>query len=105
MHHRWPAGSGCCRRTGARLLSGQPRMKTLLNVSNLAAGYGAIQIVNDVSLDVAAGSIVALIGGNGAGKTTLVRAIAGSLPIRSGNVVFDGIDISGLPANRRVEQG
>jgi len=80
-------------------------MKTLLNVSNLAAGYGAIQIVNDVSLDVAAGSIVALIGGNGAGKTTLVRAIAGSLPIRSGNVVFDGIDISGLPANRRVEQG
>lgn len=80
-------------------------MKTLLEVSHLAAGYDAIRIVNNVSLQVAAGSVVALIGGNGAGKTTLVRSIAGSLPIQSGDVTFDGVDVTGLPANERVELG
>ena len=80
-------------------------MKTLLEVSHLAAGYDAIRIVNNVSLQVAAGSVVALIGGNGAGKTTLVRSIAGSLPIQSGDVTFDGVDVTGLPASQRVELG
>ena len=80
-------------------------MKTLLEVSHLAAGYDAIRIVNNVSLQVAAGSVVALIGGNGAGKTTLVRSIAGSLPIQSGEVTFDGVDVTGLPASQRVELG
>ena len=80
-------------------------MKTLLEVSHLAAGYDAIRIVNNVSLQVAAGSVVALIGGNGAGKTTLVRSIAGSLPSQSGDVTFDGVDVTGLPASQRVELG
>jgi branched-chain amino acid transport system ATP-binding protein len=80
-------------------------MKTLLEVSHLAAGYDAIRIVNDISLQVAAGSVVALIGGNGAGKTTLVRSIAGSLPIQCGHVTFDGVDITGTPASQRVELG
>jgi branched-chain amino acid transport system ATP-binding protein len=80
-------------------------MKTLLEVSHLAAGYDAIRIVNNISLQVAAGSVVALIGGNGAGKTTLVRSIAGSLPIQSGDVTFDGVDVTGLPASQRVELG
>jgi branched-chain amino acid transport system ATP-binding protein len=80
-------------------------MKTLLEVSHLAAGYDAIRIVNNISLQVAAGSVVALIGGNGAGKTTLVRSIAGSLPIQSGDVTFGGVDVTGLPASQRVELG
>jgi branched-chain amino acid transport system ATP-binding protein len=80
-------------------------MKALLEVSSLVAGYGAIRIVNDVSLQVAAGSVVALIGGNGAGKTTLVRSIVGSLPIQGGALAFDGLDVTSLPANRRVDLG
>jgi branched-chain amino acid transport system ATP-binding protein len=80
-------------------------MKTLLQVSHLAAGYDAIRIINDVSLQVSAGSVVALIGGNGAGKTTLVRSIAGSLPVQYGRVMFDGADVTGVPASQRVELG
>src|SRR5215831_793595 len=80
-------------------------MKMLLQVSHLAAGYDAIRIINDVSLQVSAGSVVALIGGNGAGKTTLVRSIAGSLPVQYGRVMFDGADVTGVPASQRVELG
>jgi branched-chain amino acid transport system ATP-binding protein len=62
----------------------------LLNVDALVTGYGKKQIVNGVTLDVASGEIVALIGHNGAGKTTLLKAIFGLLPIWMGQVVLDG---------------
>jgi branched-chain amino acid transport system ATP-binding protein len=80
-------------------------VKPLLEVSHLAAGYGAIRIVNDVSVRVSAGSVAALIGGNGAGKTTLVRSIAGSLPLQGGAILFDGLDLTDLPASQRVDLG
>jgi branched-chain amino acid transport system ATP-binding protein len=80
-------------------------MSDLLQVSNLASGYGAIRIVNGISIHAPAGSVVALVGGNGAGKTTLVRSIAGSLPTQSGRIAFAGADITALPANRRVDLG
>jgi branched-chain amino acid transport system ATP-binding protein len=64
-----------------------------------------LQAVRGVSLRVAAGETVALIGANGAGKTTLLRAVAGAHRPHSGRIVFDGVDITGLPAHRRVALG
>lgn len=69
----------------------------MLSVTNLQAGYGQLQVVWDVSLDVAQGEFVALIGSNGAGKTTTLRAIAGLIPGRGGQVTFMGQTISGRP--------
>jgi branched-chain amino acid transport system ATP-binding protein len=67
----------------------------LLSVSSLRAGYGKINVLQDVSLTIAAGEAVALLGPNGAGKTTLLRAISGLLPHDSGSVRFGGHDLRG----------
>lgn len=65
-------------------------IRRLLNVDSLVAGYGKKQIVNGVTLDVASGEIVALIGHNGAGKSTLLKAIFGLIPIWRGQAFLDG---------------
>jgi branched-chain amino acid transport system ATP-binding protein len=61
-----------------------------LQVSNLQAGYGDVQVLWDVTLDVAAGEIVCIIGSNGVGKTTLMRCISGLLPVKHGEIRVDG---------------
>jgi branched-chain amino acid transport system ATP-binding protein len=71
----------------------------------LDAGYGDVQILWSVSLAVASGEAVALIGSNGAGKTTLLRALSGTVPTRGGRVLFKGQDITGLSPDRRVALG
>ena len=68
----------------------------LLEARNLHVGYGDATAVWDVSLDVEAGEIVSVIGPNGAGKTTLINAIAGLLRSRSGDLRFDGRDMSAV---------
>ena len=78
---------------------------TLLRVEGLDCRYGLLQAVRAVSFEIAQGEIVALIGANGAGKTTLLRAIAGAHKPLAGRVVFDGVDITRLPAHRRVSLG
>ena len=78
---------------------------TLLEVDELDCRYGLLQAVRGVSFGVAQGEIVALIGANGAGKTTLLRAIAGAHRPYAGRVRFDGIDVTRLPAHRRVSLG
>jgi len=78
---------------------------SLLEVENLDCRYGLLQAVRDVSLQVAEGETVALIGANGAGKTTLMRAIAGAHPPHAGRVRLDGSDITNLPAHSRVRRG
>ncbi len=78
---------------------------TLLQVEALDCRYGLLQAVRDVSFDIAQGETVALIGANGAGKTTLLRAIAGAHRPAAGRVSFDGVDITHLPAHRRVALG
>ena len=65
-------------------------MKTLLDVRSLEVRYGGIVALRGIDLRVEEGEIVALLGANGAGKTTTLRAISGLLPIRSGEVLFDG---------------
>ena len=70
----------------------------LLRFEKVNAFYGKSHILNDATLDVREGEIVALLGRNGAGKSTLLKALAGLLPPASGQIQFDGRDIAGLPA-------
>lgn len=72
----------------------------LLDVDNLGAGYGSLEVVRGATLKVAAGEIVAIVGPNGAGKTTLLKAIARSLPVKHGTLKFAGEDISTLPQTK-----
>jgi branched-chain amino acid transport system ATP-binding protein len=78
---------------------------TLLKVDALDCRYGLLQAVRDVSFEVAPGETVALIGANGAGKSTLLRALAGAHRPHAGTVTFDGVDVTRLPAHRRVSLG
>jgi len=78
---------------------------TLLAVEALDARHGLLQAVRDVSLTVAEGETLAIVGANGAGKTTLLRTIAGAHRPAGGRVVFDGRDVTRVPAHRRVRLG
>jgi branched-chain amino acid transport system ATP-binding protein len=77
----------------------------MLSVANLQVAYGDIQVVWDVSLEVPAGKIVALIGPNGAGKSTSLRAILGLLPVKAGEINFDGVSIRNKPTHAIVQSG
>jgi len=77
----------------------------LLDVRALTAFYGDFQALFGVSLAVARGEVVAVIGANGAGKSTLLRSIAGLMPARRDAVVFDAEPIGDLPAHRVVARG
>ncbi len=76
----------------------------MLHINGLHSGYSRIEVLHGVSLDVARGEIVALIGANGAGKTTLMQAVAGVQP-SAGVIRFEGKDIVRLPAHLRVPRG
>lgn len=77
----------------------------MLSVKKLRSGYGRIEALHGVSLDVEAGEIVTLVGANGAGKSTLLRAISGVQPILSGVIYFDGRPIEHTPPHERVALG
>ena len=76
-----------------------------LAVNSLNLHHGLLHAVRDLSLNVAEGEIVALVGANGAGKTTLLRAIAGAHRPTSGTITFGGADITHRAAHRRVNMG
>jgi len=78
---------------------------TLLQVEDLDCRHGLLQAVRGVSLEVAQGETVALIGANGAGKTTLLRAIAGAHKPHGGRVLLDSADVTSMPAHRRGSLG
>jgi branched-chain amino acid transport system ATP-binding protein len=77
----------------------------LLRVDGIEVAYGDLIAVRGVSLEVHSGEMVCLIGSNGAGKTTTLRAIAGLLPVRRGNIEFEGRRLNGLPPHQVVRQG
>jgi branched-chain amino acid transport system ATP-binding protein len=77
----------------------------LLEVRDLNAGYGRVQVLRDVDLTVERQQIVALVGANGAGKTTLLRAISGMIPTRSGSITFQGREIAGTSIESIVDLG
>ncbi len=77
----------------------------MLEIRNLTVAYGAITALHGISLTVNAGEIVTLIGGNGAGKSTTLRAISGLIRPRSGQVLYRGMDVTGVPAHELVARG
>ena len=77
---------------------------SLLNIENISAGYGDIQVLFDLSLHVNEGEIVSIIGANGAGKSTLLKTISGLIKPNSGKVEFDGKPIHNCPPDEIVEQ-
>jgi branched-chain amino acid transport system ATP-binding protein len=77
----------------------------LLRAEKLSVGYGDVQVLWDIDLEVRAGEVVALIGSNGAGKTTLLLTLSGLLRPSSGRVAFDGHDLTGASAQRIVDLG
>lgn len=80
-------------------------MKAALELVELRAGYGRLQVVQGVSLRVPPAGAVAVLGANGAGKSTLLKAILGWIPCTGGRVLLDGRPIEGEPAWRRAELG
>ncbi len=76
-----------------------------LEIKDLHVHYGKIEAIKGVSIVVNEGEIVTLIGANGAGKTTMLKTISGIRPVSSGQILFDGQDISKMPAHERVELG
>ena len=80
-------------------------MRELLLVENLRAGYGAVEVLRGVDIRISHGELIALLGSNGAGKTTLNAVMSGLLPPRSGRVIFDGEDLTGVHYRRIVQAG
>ncbi len=77
----------------------------MLELQAINAGYGRAQVLRDLSLTVASGEILCLLGRNGAGKTTTMQAIMGLLPLMSGRVTLDGADIGTLPPHKVPRAG
>ena len=78
---------------------------TMLDVRNVTKNFGSLAAVRDVSLSVGKGELRAVIGPNGAGKTTFFNLISGFFPPTAGSVLFDGQDVTALPAHKRVALG
>ena len=77
----------------------------MLTIENLVAGYGKVQVLHGISLEVPEGSLVTLIGSNGAGKTTTLRALSGMIQPQSGAIRLGGRDIAGLPSYEITRRG
>lgn len=76
-----------------------------LEIKDLHVHYGKIEAIKGISVTVNEGEIVTLIGANGAGKTTMLKTISGLRPVSSGQIIFNGEDISKLPAHKRADLG
>jgi branched-chain amino acid transport system ATP-binding protein len=79
--------------------------KTVLHVDDIRTYYGAIQALDGISLEVFDGEIVTLIGSNGAGKSTTLRSISGIVPPRTGRIIFQGREITGMPGHEVAALG
>jgi urea transport system ATP-binding protein len=77
----------------------------MLNVTNLHTAYGQSEVLHGIDFSVKANETVAIMGRNGMGKTTLFKTLMGVLPLRSGSIEVDGVDVSKLESHRRVARG
>jgi branched-chain amino acid transport system ATP-binding protein len=77
----------------------------MLRLEGVHAGYGRTGILHDVSIEVAKGEVVTIVGANGAGKSTTLRAISGVIPVTSGRILFEGEDVGSLGAPAIVARG
>ncbi len=80
-------------------------MSEMLKITDLQVNYGMIQAIKGISFHVDEGEIVALIGANGAGKTTTLHTITGLVPAKSGSIVFEGSELTKVPAHKIVSMG
>jgi len=80
-------------------------MSRLLSVDNVSAGYGLTAVLREVTMHVDSGEVVSVVGANGVGKSTLLRTITGLVHPTAGKVVFDGVELNGLPAHAIVGHG
>jgi len=78
---------------------------SMITIKNLSAGYGFVEVLRDVSLDISAGEIVAVLGSNGVGKTTLNNTLSGLITPKSGEIYFENELISGRPPEEIVDLG
>lgn len=78
---------------------------SFLEVKDLSVYYGMIAALKGISFEVNEGEVIALIGANGAGKTTALHTITGLLPAKTGSIIFDGVDITKVPAHKIVKMG
>ncbi len=86
--------------------SDQPASDMLLAAIDVVAGYvPEVNILNGTSLELHDGELVGIIGPNGAGKSTLIKALFGLIPVRSGSVIYDGHEVTGMKAHALVERG
>lgn len=77
----------------------------MLKIDNLCAGYGDLQVLFNISINIEKNEVVSLVGSNGAGKTALLRVISGLEPIKSGTMTFMGQDLSKVSAYARASMG
>ena len=77
----------------------------ILEVNDLNVYYGAIHAIKNISFEIKKGEIVTLIGANGAGKTSTLHAVSGLLPLKSGEVSLNGVNVTGVEAHKLVTQG
>lgn len=88
-----------------RAVDGDHRGSAVLEVRDLHAGYGGMEILKGVNIRVCEGDVVAIIGPNGAGKSTVLKSILGFTTIASGQVLVDGEEVTGLRADKVVRRG
>jgi branched-chain amino acid transport system ATP-binding protein len=77
----------------------------MLNLQNIQSGYGAVQVLFDLSFNAKAGEIICIMGRNGAGKTTTLKTIMGLLPLSSGKITLNGTDLSSIAPHKISQQG
>lgn len=77
----------------------------MLKLDDIYVNYGNFEALHGISLEITQGEIVALLGGNGMGKSTTINTISGITSLRSGDILFNGVSIIGVPAYERVEKG
>ena len=77
----------------------------MLSIAELRVSHGRIRALDGMSLEIAPGELVAVVGANGAGKSTLLDAVSGLLPIDDGNIAFEGCDLTHAKPHRMVEAG
>ena len=77
----------------------------MLQVNQIRASYGKIEVLRDMTLEIPEGNVVAMLGGNGAGKSTRMKCIVGLMPVQSGSITLDGERIDRLPSHERAQMG
>lgn len=77
----------------------------MLTVENLSVSYGSVEALSGVSFSLEKGSVLAVMGRNGVGKTTLMKSLVGLLPAKTGDIVYQGTSLGGLPAYHRTRKG